>query len=180
MEDGGTNARPTQICGLSYFVPEIREKWPKETQSVIAFILGFTTAAGVVSFVSNFFLKQYNSYLEWDLSLAIELVVVGFGACNAAAVIAIAAAFVKQRLGHLQFPGRAAMLAIGAIYAAMVTLPGVIDTATTRGPFDDSGNPPSHGWGATVGCLIFITTPVLLITWIWIRSLTTRRKADVR
>jgi len=142
-----------------------------------SFMLGFTTSAAIVSFVSNFVLKQYNSYLEWDLTFGIELIVFSLGGFFMAALIAIVAAFVKRLRGHVQFPGRVTMFFIGLIYAALSTVPRVIDIATTHGPFDDSGNPPERGWGATTGTLIFVAIPLLLIASIFARSCLTQRKA---
>ncbi len=143
---------------------------------LLSFMLGFTTSAAIVSFVSNFMLKQYNSYLQWDLTFGFELIVLSLEGFFMAALIAIATAFVKCLRGHVQFPGRVTMFFIGFIYAALSTVPRVIDIATTHGLFDDSGNPPERGWGATTGTLIFVAIPLLLIGWIFARSCLTQQK----
>ena len=162
---------------LSYYAPGLARNWPIQMRPLLSFMLGFTTSAAIVSFVSNFVLKQYNGYLQWDLTFGFELIVSSLEGFFMAALIAIAAAFVKRLRGHVQFPGRLAMFFIGLIHAALSTVPRVIDIATTHGPLDDSGNPPERGWGATSGTLIFMVIPLLLIAWIFARSCLTQRKA---
>src|SRR6266566_1629064 len=142
-----TPLAPTTPAPLDYFSPKPAKAWLRETTPILALIVGFVTAEGCISFVSNFILRQYNGYLGWDLCFAIDVMTAIVMGTLAAVLIAIAAFNLKRVLPRLRFPGKCFMFVFGLTHGILSRTPPVIDIATSSGRFDSSENLESNGWG---------------------------------